>query len=121
MNYLIVDNSTLQNIWVMGGPDAWDKLLDNGNIIIISDQIQEEARRGPHGPDLDDWIIRNSNTGLIERPEYRTADAIDLINDEFPNEIGDRADLKPPYNEINIDKRGGATTAILRCAIRREN
>jgi hypothetical protein len=55
--------------------------------VVITDQIAEEARRGPHANDFDDWFDRNS--AAIDQPVYRSPGAITDINASFPNEIGD--------------------------------
>lgn len=52
MRYIVVDNTTLQNLYIVGGADAWDALRSAGDRIVITNQILEEARRGPHGLEL---------------------------------------------------------------------
>ena len=61
MNYIVVDNTTLQNLYSIGGSSAWDVLLASADRIVITDQILEEARLGPHGANLGVWIDQSSD------------------------------------------------------------
>ena len=79
---IIVDNNMLSQLYSGGGRAAWNTLLSAGDRVVITEAVQNEARRANYSEDFDEW--RNINSDRIDSPNY----SIQEINSYYSHTRG---------------------------------
>jgi hypothetical protein len=65
----ILDTNFIGQLYEAGGREAWNTLLDVGDKLILTTDIQREIRDSSYGNEFQDWVTENNSK--FEIREYR--------------------------------------------------
>ena len=77
--YIYADTNFLQQIYAGGGRKAWDRLLSQGDTLIVTTIILEEMKKSKYGNEFRIW--RTQNRSRVDTPKITARD----LNKAYPN------------------------------------